>query len=185
MIETVNHLLGALGILAQIAIVAIVALLVAARLRPAAVGRLVGTPDVLMRQALWTAWVVAAVATGASLYLSEIADYVPCRLCWFQRIAMYPLAVVLLVGALRRDRRVVSYAAAFPVVGAGIAAYHIYIERNPEAESQACRLSGAPCSTKWIEEFGYLTIPTLALTAFVLIAVLLAVVHVAGRRAER
>ncbi|NDE79574.1 MAG: disulfide bond formation protein B, partial [Actinobacteria bacterium] len=55
---------------------------------------------------LWLAWLVAAVATAGSLYFSEIADYVPCRLCWFQRVCMYPLAGILLVAAIRRDRNV-------------------------------------------------------------------------------
>jgi disulfide bond formation protein DsbB len=86
---------------------------------------------------------------------------------------MYPLVVVLLVGALRRDRAAVLYALPFPIVGAGIAIYHIYIEYNPEAESAGCKI-GAPCSTKWIEEFGYVTLPVLAFSAFAAIIVLLA-----------
>jgi disulfide bond formation protein DsbB len=99
---------------------------------------------------------------------------VPCRLCWMQRIAMYPLAVILLVAAARRDRRGgVLYAAAFPVAGTLVSAYHLYIEANPDKESPACRVS-APCSTKWIEEFGYVTIPMLAITAFLTIGALLA-----------
>lgn len=123
---------------------------------------------------IWMAWIVALVATLGSLWYSEIADFVPCRLCWMQRIAMYPLAVILLMAAIRRDLRGgVLYAAAFPVVGTMIAAYHLYIEANPEKESAACKIS-APCSAKWIDEFGYVTIPMLAITAFLTIAALLA-----------
>jgi disulfide bond formation protein DsbB len=122
---------------------------------------------------LWIAWVVALVATLGSLFFSEIADFIPCRLCWFQRIAMYPLAVVLLIGALRRDiRGAALYALPFPIVGGLVSAYHIYIENHPEAESAGCTI-GAPCSTKWIDEFGYVTIPTLAITAFAAILALL------------
>jgi disulfide bond formation protein DsbB len=118
------------------------------------------------------AWVVALVATLGSLYYSEVADFIPCRLCWFQRIAMYPLALILFLAVVARDRRGAYYAVALPVVGAVISVWHLYIEANPEAESPACRI-GAPCSTKWIDEFGYVTIPMLALTAFAAIATLL------------
>ncbi len=129
--------------------------------------------DTLLGGELWIAWGIALLATLGSLYFSEVADFVPCRLCWFQRIAMYPLAVLLLVGAVRRDvRGAVLYGLAFPVVGAGVAIYHIYIENNPGAESAGCRAT-APCSTKWIDEFGYVTIPTLALTAFATVFVLM------------
>ena len=118
------------------------------------------------------AWVVALVATLGSLYFSEVADFIPCRLCWFQRIAMYPLALILFLAVIARDRRGAYYAVALPVVGAVISLWHLYIEANPEAESPACRI-GAPCSTRWIDEFGYVTIPMLALTAFAAIATLL------------
>ena len=122
---------------------------------------------------LWAAWVVALVATLGSLYFSEVADFVPCRLCWFQRIAMYPLAALLLVAALRRDARGGAlYALPFPIAGIPIAIYHLYLERNPEAESASCKV-GAPCSTRWIEELGYVTIPVLALTAFAAVLALL------------
>lgn len=129
--------------------------------------------DTLGPGALWLAWTVAAVATLGSLFFSEISHFIPCRLCWFQRIAMYPLFVVLLVGALRRDVRAAFwYAIVFPVVGAGVSVYHLYIEAHPEAESKSC-IIGVPCSTKWIDEFGYVTMPMLALTAFASVFALL------------
>ena len=118
------------------------------------------------------AWAVALVATLGSLYFSDVADFIPCRLCWFQRIAMYPLALILFLAVIARDRRGAYYAVALPVVGAVISLWHLYIEANPEKESAACRI-GAPCSTKWIDELGYVTIPMLALTAFAAIATLL------------
>ena len=115
--------------------------------------------------------ILALVATLGSLYFSEVADFIPCRLCWFQRIAMYSAGHPL----PRPDRAGPArayYALALPVIGAVISLWHLYIEANPEQESAACRI-GAPCSTKWIDEFGYVTIPTLALTAFAAIATLL------------
>ena len=131
--------------------------------------------DALAPAALWIAFALAAIATAGSLFYSEYSDFIPCRLCWFQRIAMYPLVVVLLGAALRRDvRGAFLYGGPLALIGAAVASYHIYIEYNPEAESPSCKI-GAPCATKWIEEYGYITIPVLAITAFVAIAVLLTV----------
>lgn len=131
-----------------------------------------GVRALLSGTELALAWIVAVVATLASLYFSEVADFIPCQLCWYQRIAMYPLAVILFLAALARDVRGAYYAVALPFVGAAVAIYHVYVEYNPEQESPGCRI-GAPCSTKWIEELGYVTLPVLALTAFATIAVLL------------
>ena len=181
MIDTVNMTLAALGLLAQIAIATLLVAGTVTVLSRRARDALIGSWDALRQQALWAAWLVAAVATGGSLYFSEIAGFIPCQLCWYQRIAMYPLAITLLVGAILRDRRAALYSLVFPIAGALVAIRHIYIEINPEAESASCQI-GAPCSTKWIEEFGYITIPVLALTGFVLIGLLLVAALLAGRR---
>ena len=119
---------------------------------------------------LWLAFLVAAIATGGSLFFSEIAHFVPCELCWYQRICMYPLSITLLLLALANDHRAARYLLPLPVVGAGISIYHLLVENGVVKESQACLVS-APggCATKWINEFGYVTIPTLALTAFALV----------------
>jgi disulfide bond formation protein DsbB len=119
---------------------------------------------------LWLAFVVAAIATGGSLFFSEIAHFVPCELCWYQRICMYPLSIITLLAALADDHRVARYLLPFPVIGAGISTYHLLIENGVITQTQACLVS-APggCATKWINEFGYMTIPTLTLTAFALV----------------
>jgi disulfide bond formation protein DsbB len=104
-----------------------------------------------------------------------VADFIPCELCWFQRIAMYPMVIVLFVSAWRGDVRAgVQYTFLFPIVGILISAYHIYIEENPSAEPKACSVGGASCVVKWIDKFGYITIPVLAATAFAAIITLLA-----------
>ena len=119
---------------------------------------------------LWLAFVVAAIATGGSLFFSEIAHFVPCELCWYQRICMYPLSITTLLAALFDDPRAARYLLPLPVVGAGISVYHLLVENRVVGESLTCRIS-APggCTVKWINEFGYVTIPTLALTAFALV----------------
>ena len=123
--------------------------------------------------ALTVASGVAIVAMLGSLYFSEVADFPPCRLCWYQSIGMYPLAVILPIAALRRDRLVRWYALPLAIGGGLVSIYHVLVERFPSLESGACELAN-PCSIIWVERFGYLTIPAMALTAFVLIALLLA-----------
>jgi disulfide bond formation protein DsbB len=123
---------------------------------------------------LWAAFVVAAIATGGSLFFSEIARFVPCELCWYQRICMYPLSIVTLLAAIAGDFRVARYLLPLPIVGAGVSVYHLLVENGVVGQSTACLVS-APggCATKWINEFGYVTIPTLALTGFILLIELL------------
>ena len=132
------------------------------------------TPADLLRRTvegyeLWLVFVVSSIATGGSLFFSEVAHFVPCELCWYQRICMYPLTVVSLLAALANDRGVARYLLPLPLVGACVSVYHLLVENKVVGQSTACLIS-APggCATKWIEEFGYVTIPVLALTAFAL-----------------
>jgi disulfide bond formation protein DsbB len=159
--------LAVLGVIGQVlaASLLLVALL-------AAIG--IGGPLLLVRRALWgyelwAAFLVTAIATGGSLFFSQVAGFIPCELCWYQRICMYPLSIVTLLAALAGDHRVARYLLPIPVVGAGISVYHLLVENGVVEQARACLVS-APggCATKWINEFGYMTIPTLALTAFVL-----------------
>lgn len=120
---------------------------------------------------LWGAFVVASIATGGSLFYSQVAHFTPCEFCWFQRVLMYPLSILTLFVAARGDNRAARYLIPLPVVGAGTSIYHMLIERGVVKEPAACTATGGGCGTNWIfkEDFGYLTIPTLALTAFLLL----------------
>jgi disulfide bond formation protein DsbB len=182
-IHDANVAFAALGVAGQ----AVAALLLALALAAAAGLR---TPLRALRRAvwgyeLWLAFLVAALATGGSLYFSEVAHYVPCELCWYQRICMYPLSVTTLLAALADDDRVARYLLPLPLVGAGVSTYHLLVENGVVAEPRACLLS-APggCTVKWIEEFGYVTIPTLALTGFALVFAFLALALVDPTDAE-
>ncbi len=156
---------------AATAITVIVA--VAARLRP---DRPVAVLfDELVGSGLWLAFAVALVTTLGSLYLSEIAHFVPCKLCWYQRIAMYPLTFTLFVAALRRDRRVAWYVLPVSVVGAGIAAYHTQLQAYPHQHSSFCTTT-EPCTVRYVWEFGFVSIPFMALAAFAFIIVMTALV---------
>lgn len=163
------ELLAVLTVAAQVAVVlALVAWLLRVAGRPAAsdwLVRVVG-PD-----ATKIAWLVAAVATAGSLYMSEVRHFPPCVLCWYQRIAMYPLVLVLGIAAIRRDRAVGWYAIPLALVGGAVSAYHVQLEWFPEQETVACSTS-VPCTTVWFQQFGYITISMMALSAFALVVVL-------------
>jgi disulfide bond formation protein DsbB len=159
--------LAALGVVGQV--LAMLFLLVG-------LARLLGVdaPANLLRRTvegyeLWLVFVVSSIATGGSLFFSEIAHFVPCELCWYQRVCMYPLTIVSLLAALANDCRAARYLLPLPLVGAGVSVYHLLVENKVVGQSTACLIS-APggCATKWIQEFGYVTIPVLALTGFAL-----------------
>jgi hypothetical protein len=158
--------LAALGVAGQVlaGLLLLFALAALARVR----APLRGVSSLLWGYELWAAFVVAAIATGGSLFFSEIAGFVPCELCWFQRICMYPLSLLTLFAAVHGDHRVARYLLPFPVIGAGVSIYHLLVENNVVSTPAACQI-GAGCTVKWINEFGYMTIPTLALTGFVLL----------------
>jgi disulfide bond formation protein DsbB len=141
------------------------------------IGRLfAGRSEVMLTvddAAIWLAFIVSAVATAGSLYFSEVADYVPCRLCWFQRIAMYPLAVILLIAAIRRDREIRWYAIPLAAVGACVSIYHYLVEWHPRLEGDVCDPTN-PCSLVWFREFGFVTLSFMALCGFAAILALLA-----------
>ena len=118
----------------------------------------------------WSLPLAAAVAVGAtagSLYFSEIADFAPCDMCWVQRIFMYPLALILPIAAVRRQREIALYGIVLAVVGLGFSIYHIQLQIWPN-QSTSCDPFN-PCSGKWIEALGFATIPQMAGLSFVLI----------------
>lgn len=121
------------------------------------------------RAKLW-AFVVAAAATMGSLYYSTIAGYVPCRLCWFQRIFMYPLPLLLGV-AIWQDDDAKPYVVPMCVIGGLIAVYHYLTQFG--TFSTSCSTVGPDCAAKLTFHFGYITIPMMALTAFILVPLFL------------
>jgi disulfide bond formation protein DsbB len=128
----------------------------------------------LGRLALWLAWIVALVTTLGSLYFSEVAHFTPCKLCWYQRIAIYPLSIVLLVAALRRDRRIGWYVIPVATIGALFAAYHTQLQAFPRQHSSFCTLT-EPCTVRYVWEFGFVSLPFMALSAFVFVITMTAV----------
>jgi disulfide bond formation protein DsbB len=121
----------------------------------------------------YLAWFGTIVGTLGSLYFSEIAKYPPCVLCWYQRICMYPLAIIIPIAIVNRDRKLYQYVLPLSLIGLGISIYHnlLYYKILPEAAAPC--LAGVSCTTKFIEWFGFLTIPLLAGLGFLGITILM------------
>jgi disulfide bond formation protein DsbB len=171
----VSHVIFIYGLLSIVALVATIwfaVMLIAARFSEPVQLSLDQTRERLTRYVLWGAFIVALLATLGSLYFSEIAHFEPCRLCWFQRIAMYPLVVILGIAAWKHDTAVRIYALPIAAIGAVIATYHYLLEWFPSIDAGVCTV-GIPCSAVWFREFGFASIPFLAVTAFLLIITLL------------
>lgn len=122
---------------------------------------------------LFACWLIACSATLGSLFFSEVMDFAPCSMCWYQRILMYPLVATLLVGMFPLDGRVVKYSLPFSIGGCAFAIYHtlIYAGYIPENLKPCSR--GVSCSEKYIEVFGFLSIPAMSLLAFLAITAML------------
>ncbi|MEK3994981.1 disulfide oxidoreductase [Psychrobacillus sp. FSL K6-2365] len=120
---------------------------------------------------LYFAWLVSIVATLGSLYFSEIKGFIPCDLCWFQRIFMYPLVVILGIGTFQSDISVKKFVLPLSIVGGLISLFHYLEQKVPGFGGIRPCVSGVPCSAEYINWFGFVTIPFLALTAFTLITI--------------
>ena len=129
----------------------------------------------------WMAFVVALVATLGSLYYSEIAGYIPCRLCWYQRILMYPLVIVTLVGALKRDEYLPAYVLPLSLIGLLVSGYHVLMEKGVFPPSATCA-ADVPCNITYVNYLGFITIAVMAFTAFLLITLIMLGVRSAHRR---
>jgi len=115
----------------------------------------------------------AAVATTCmlgSLYFSEIVNYKPCRLCWFQRSMMYPLAIILIIAVIRRSKSIWKITVPLAAIGASISAYHWFLERFPNLDAGVCDVK-VPCEFIWFEHFGFVTLPFMAFTGFLAVIV--------------
>lgn len=119
------------------------------------------------------AWVIAASATLGALFFGEVMQLPPCLLCWYQRIFMFPLALLLPLGLAPYDRKIIRYALPLAVIGWGIAVFHQLLVAGWVPKSFEPCARGVPCSKTVIEMFGFMTIPWLSIAAFSVIIVLL------------
>lgn len=140
----------------------------------------VNNPDVASGPG-WTliflAWLVASVSTLAALFLGEVMGYTPCVLCWYQRIAMFPLVLILAAGLFPFDRRVVRFSLPLALSGWGLAMFHWGVASGLIPESVTPCSQGVPCSVEQVVWFGFLTLPMLSVLAFSVIIALLVMTH--------
>jgi disulfide bond formation protein DsbB len=126
---------------------------------------------------IFICWIVASVSTLGSLFFSEIMEFPPCALCWYQRIFMFPLVIILLVGLFPFDKSIIKYALPLAIVGWGFAFYHYLLYSGFILESiQPCS-QGVSCSETYLDLFGFLTIPMLSLISFSIIIGLLLILR--------
>ena len=125
---------------------------------------------------IFLSFIVASVATLGSLFFSEVMEFIPCSMCWYQRIFMYPLVIIFLVNMLYPDDKIVKYAMPIAFVGFAFSIYHNLLMFEIIPESIVPCVQGVPCSTEYINWLGFITIPFLSLVAYSIIIVLLLII---------
>ncbi|MFA6014300.1 MAG: disulfide bond formation protein B [Gallionellaceae bacterium] len=131
---------------------------------------------------IFTAWLIATASTLGALFLGEVMGYTPCQLCWYQRIVMFPLVLVLAAGLFPFDPRVVRYAFPLALSGLGLALFHLALTAGWIPESIKPCQQGVPCSDVVVVWMGFVTIPLLSVLAFAAIVGLLLVTHIKGSK---
>jgi disulfide bond formation protein DsbB len=126
---------------------------------------------------VFAAWLVAALATAGALFFSEIMGFAPCVLCWYQRIFMFPLVVILARGLFPFDPKITRYALPMVAIGVAVAGYHLLLTAGVIPQSMAPCVRGIPCSKVQVEWFGFVTIPLLSFLSFIAIGGLLIAAH--------
>ncbi len=177
---TVDRFFAVLALLLAATTVVVAAALVVRRTRPE--GAVARRLDDVSDAALWLAWAVAAVTSSGSLYYSLVRHYDPCELCWYQRICMYPLAVILFVAARRRTPAIRRYVWPQIAVGAVIAAYQTQLQAFPSQQS-FCPAAN-PCTLRYVWQFGFVSLPLMDLVALTFIAVMLVLARPAATSDE-
>ena len=118
------------------------------------------------------ALLVALTATLGSLYYSEVAGYTPCTFCWYQRILMYPLVLLIFIGIFRHTEALPAFVLPLSLLGVGVSGYHVLLQNGLLGEAGTCAI-GVPCSIRYVNYLGFITIPLMCLTAFVLVSALM------------
>ncbi|WP_026576808.1 disulfide oxidoreductase [Bacillus sp. UNC438CL73TsuS30] len=124
-----------------------------------------------MNKSLLLAWVAAIIATLGSLYFSEVEHFIPCTLCWYQRILMYPLVVILGIAGYRNDLTIYRYVLPLSIIGMIISGYHTVLQKIPYLQQFEMCTTGVPCSKDYLNWLGFITIPMLAFVAFTIITI--------------
>jgi disulfide bond formation protein DsbB len=124
-----------------------------------------------MNKSLVLSWIAAIFATLGSLYFSEVLHFVPCTLCWYSRIFMYPLAIILGIAVYRNDLEIYRYVLPLSIIGMLISGYHTILQKVPYLQQFEMCTSGVPCSKDYLNWLGFITIPLMAFIAFMIITI--------------
>lgn len=182
--DTMRLFFALLSVACVIAVVGILGVALLSRFSAGAAATRDSVFESLRGYELWMAFALALGATLGSLYLSEIVHLIPCRLCWFQRIFMYPLVIVLGVAAKRRDTTVGLTTSILAGLGLLLSVYHYLLQHFPSLDSGACEVS-TPCSAAYIWQWNFVSIPFMAASTFALILTLMFVLRTnVGRMSE-
>nr|WP_231607279.1 disulfide oxidoreductase [Fictibacillus sp. 18YEL24] len=117
------------------------------------------------------AWITSIVSLVGSLFFSEVMKFVPCDFCWYQRILMYPLVIVLGVAFYQQDHKVTRYVLPLSFLGIIVSGYHYALQKIPALKAFEVCTSGVPCSGQYINWLGFITIPLLAFVGFMIITI--------------
>lgn len=134
-------------------------------------------PDNMNWTLLFLCWFLATVSTLGSLFFSHVIGFAPCVLCWYQRIFLFPLVIILAFGLFPFDKTVIKFALPLAIAGWLTALYHnlLYSGIIPESIQPCSR--GVSCTEKYIDLFGFITIPMLSLLSFTTIITLLLILR--------
>ncbi|WP_078432982.1 disulfide oxidoreductase [Metabacillus halosaccharovorans] len=124
-----------------------------------------------MNKWLLFSWIISLIATLGSLFFSEVLHYIPCTLCWYQRILMYPLTIILGVAFYYGERTVYKYVLPIAMIGMATSFYHYTLQKLPFMKKLEMCSSGIPCSGEYINVLGFITIPFLAFISFTIITI--------------
>ncbi len=170
--DEAGNLFGYLALAAGISGIVLIGLLIASKKSAPIAEKIAQLRLEHSREALFLAGFVALFAMMASLYLSEVAHFLPCKLCWYQRIIMYPMAFLLIFGAFRNDFEIKPYVLAMAGFGAFVSTYHYQLQMNPQQHSPFCSAFES-CTVQYLNVFDFMSIPFMALMGFIFIFSLL------------
>ncbi|MGA4719994.1 disulfide oxidoreductase [Fictibacillus nanhaiensis] len=125
----------------------------------------------MVNKPLLIAWITSIVSLVGSLFFSEVMKFVPCNFCWYQRILMYPLVIVLGVAFYQQDHKVTRYVLPLSILGIIVSGYHYALQKIPALKAFEVCTSGVPCSGQYINWLGFITIPLLAFVGFMIITI--------------